>query len=153
MILGRISGVFGVKGWVKVYSYTQPKESIFTYSPWLINGQSIELENAQTQGKSLVAKLRGYDDRDAVAALVASDIRVESLPETDEGEYYWTDLIGLSVINLQDEMLGKVVNLLETGAHDVLVLDSERLIPYVDAYVQNVDVAGGMIRVDWDVDF
>lgn len=153
MIVGRISGVFGVRGWVKVYSYTQPRDNIFNYSPWLINNQAIALESAQKQGKTLIAKLRGYNDRDAVAALIGRDIGVEQLPEIENGEYYWADLIGLDVVNQQHDMLGKVVKLLETGAHDVLVLDSERLIPYVDAYVLAVDVAKGVIRVDWGVDF
>jgi 16S rRNA processing protein RimM len=155
VIVGRVSGIFGVRGWVKIYSYTQPKDNIFSYQPWLVNGKVVQLQDGQVQGKGLVAKLRGYDDREAAALLVGCEIQVEQLPEANDGEYYWTELVGLQVINQQGIKLGTVSSLLETGAHDVLVLsgERERLIPYVDNFVLSVDISGGEIKVDWDADF
>jgi 16S rRNA processing protein RimM len=156
VIVGRISGVFGVRGWVKVYSYTQPKENILSYQPWLLDGEARSLEGGQTQGKGIVAKLRGCDDRDAAAALVGQDIRVprQQLPTLAQDEYYWADLIGLRVFNQQGQELGRIDHLIETGAHDVLVLDSGVMVPYVpERFVLNIDLAQGVMQVDWDTDY
>jgi 16S rRNA processing protein RimM len=156
VIVGRISGVFGVRGWVKVYSYTQPKENILSYQPWLLDGEARSLEGGQTQGKGIVAKLRGCDDRDVAAALVGQDIRVprQQLPTLAQDEYYWADLIGLRVFNQQGQELGRIDHLIETGAHDVLVLDSGVMVPYVpERFVLNIDLAQGVMQVDWDTDY
>lgn len=160
--MGRISGLYGVRGWVKVYSYTAPRENILSYASWHLRRQEgwvpVQLAGGRGQGKGVVAHLKGYDDRDAAAALVGTTIAVRrsELPEAAEGEYYWSDLIGLKVLNLQGVELGIVAALMETGANDVLVVEGERerLIPYTPGEaVQSVDLAAGRLTVDWDPEF
>jgi len=159
--LGKIVGVFGVKGWVKVFSETRPREQIFKYSPWLLvlNGDEFEVEvlEGRQQGKGLIASLKGYTDCEDARRLIGSEIVVsqESLPKTGKNEYYWSQLTGLNVVNLQGIELGKVVNLFETGANDVLVVkgEKERLIPFTEFAVIDVDIDSNNIVVDWDEDF
>ncbi|HKK04297.1 MAG TPA: ribosome maturation factor RimM [Gammaproteobacteria bacterium] len=158
--VGRIAGLYGVRGWVKVYSYTEPRENILTYSPWYLRRdgrwQAHPLAGGRRQGKGVTAHLDGFDDRDAAAALVGVEVAVrrDQLPAPPADEYYWSDLIGLEVVALDGRRLGRVDHLLETGANDVLVVDDsgrERLIPYVrGVVVRRVDLAGGRIEVDWD---
>lgn len=160
VIMGRISGLYGVRGWVKVFSYTEPREQILDYSPWYLRHggrwQAYTLAGGRRQGKGVAAHLNGVNDRDAAAALVDAEIAVsrQQLPTPPSGEYYWRDLIGLEVVTLQGDCLGRVDHLLETGANDVLVVrdgERERLIPYVpDVVVRRVDLTGGLIEVDWD---
>ena len=162
--MGRISGVYGVRGWVRIFSYTEPRENIISYRPWFLSKNKADwtktaLEDGRRHGKGVVAQLAGCTDRDAAHALIGREIAVrrDQLPETASGEYYWNDLVGLQVINAQDEKLGRIDHLLETGANDVLVLkegERERLIPFVlDQVVLQVDLDNGVIRVDWDKDF
>jgi 16S rRNA processing protein RimM len=160
--LGRVSGVFGVKGWLKVQSYTEPRDNIARFGTWTLrmNGTDrlFDVEEGQSHGGSVVAKLHGIDDRDEARDLVGADIVVERerLPPTREGELYWTDLEGLEVRTTNGVVLGKVDHLLATGGNDVLVLDStpERLIPFiVGSVVQEVDLAAGRIVVDWSRDY
>lgn len=160
--LGRISGLHGVRGWVKVFSHTQPRENILKYSPWYleIDGRWVpfELKAGRRQGSTVVAHLEGCADRDAAARLLEHRIAVrsEQLPPAGEGEYYWADLIGLQVLTTDGVELGTVSALMETGANDVLVVsgDRERLIPYTPGHaVQGVDLAAGVITVEWDPEF
>lgn len=159
--LGKIVGVFGIKGWVKVFSETRPREQIFSYSPWLleVNGRTVEVEllNGRQQGKGLIASLKGYTDCDAARQLIGADISIseEGLPATGIDEYYWSQLIGLSVVNQQGIELGEVANLFETGANDVMVVkgDKERLIPFTEFAIHEVDLDNKKIIVDWDADF
>lgn len=167
--VGRVSGLFGVQGWVKVYSYTQPRENILRYRPWYLmlgekgvpeQGRWIAREVAagRIHGKGLVARLEGYEDRDASAALIGKEIRVlqSQLPDLAPGEYYWSDLIGLQVVTLEHVSLGVVDHLIETGSNDVLVVrgERERLVPYIrDEVVKEVDLDSGTISVDWDPEF
>lgn len=161
--VGRISGLYGVRGWVKVFSYTEPRENILEYSPWYLRRdgrwEACRLAGGRRQGKGVTVHLSGVDDRDAAATLVGTEIAVhrQQLPAIPNGEYYWNDLIGLEVVTLEGVRLGRVDHLLETGANDVLVVRDavrERLIPYVrDAVVRSVDLAGGSIEVDWDPDW
>ncbi len=162
VILGRVSGVYGVKGWVKIYSYTDPRDNILQYSPWLLkvsgNWQAMELLDGRPHGKGIVARLDGCEDRDRAAALVNAEIAIprSQLPETAEGDYYWRDLIGLRVVTRSGTPLGTVDHLLETGANDVLVVigERERLIPYVPGEVITaVDLVAGEMQVDWDPEF
>ena len=161
MILGRIVGLFGVRGWVKVYSYTEPREAVLEHKDWLLgrdgNWQSVELAEGKRHGKAVIARLEGIADRDAAAELLGSDIGVDrdALPEPEEGHYYWADLEGLTVVHKDGTELGKVAYLLATGANDVLVVDgtAERLIPFVPGTViLDVDLAAGVIHVDWEWD-
>lgn len=160
---GEISGVFGVKGWVKVFSNTDPRENILNYSPWLLqkNNQTREIKvlGGQRQGGTVVAELEGIADRDAALALMGYQILISrtQLPKPGEGEYYWADLVGLAVETEAGVKLGKVDHLLETGANDVLVVrdgEVERLIPFLQQRtVLTIDLAAGVMIVDWDPDF
>lgn len=163
IVLGRITGLYGVRGWVKVFSHTQPRENILSYPLWEIGDaaqwRTIALEDGRVHGKGVVAKLKGCDDRDAAAALMGRSIAIrrEQLPPAAEGEYYWADLVGLAVSNLEGVSLGVVDQLLETGANDVLVVvqdELERLIPFVQGqFVKEVDLANRRLIVDWDPEF
>lgn len=162
IILGRISGLFGVRGWVKVYSHTSPREGVLGYKTWYLKRPEgwmpYKLATGRVQGKGVVARLAGFDDREQAAGLIGLEIAVrrEQLPKLKPGEYYWSDLEGLRVENLEGVDLGVVSHLFETGANDVLVVegDRERLIPYTRGEaVQRVDLESGRIIVDWDPDF
>lgn len=163
MVLGRVSGLFGVAGWVKVFSHTDPRENILTYSPWyLLRGgvwERRDLESGRRQGKGVVAHLEGCPDRDQAALLLGCDIAVrrDQLPEAaEEGEFYWTDLEGLRVRTTDGADLGVVDHLFETGANDVVVVrgDRERLIPYLwGTVIRRVDLDAGEMTVDWDPEF
>jgi 16S rRNA processing protein RimM len=162
LTVGRIVGLHGVDGWVKVESWTEPRLRIFSYQPWRLTlaGSEFEVAAAQghEQGKGMVAKLPGCDDRDAAAKLIGATIRVSrsALPKPKRGEYYWTDLEGLAVVTVEGVDLGKVSHLFATGANDVLVVrgERERLIPFVTGqFVKEVDLKAGRITVDWDADF
>ncbi len=159
--LGRIVGLFGVQGWVKVYSYTDPREAVLNYDGWLLDReegwQRVELAEGKRHGKSVIARLAGIDDREAAARLVGSDICVErgALPEPEDGSYYWADLEGMTVVHKDGSELGKVAYVMATGANDVLVTEGpqERLIPFIaEKVVLDVDVTKGVITVDWDWD-
>ena len=161
IVLGRISGLFGVRGWVKVYSYTEPREAVLDYGHWLLRRdgawQPAEVAEGQRHGKTVIARVDGFDNRDDAATLIGNEIAVprEALPETEEGHYYWSDLEGLAVERKDGEKLGTVTQLMETGANDVMVIegDRERLVPFVMGdVVIDVDLAAGVITVDWDWD-
>ena len=183
VLLGRITGVYGVKGWVKVFSYTDPMEAIVDYSPWFIRAENrnpdrenraawtkVKLKAGKRQAKTVIAKLENCNDRDAAMAYIGTEIAIEQqqLEElTEQDEYYWRDLIGLRVINQQDVELGVVKSLMETGANDVLVVVSEidtedgvnketveRLIPWtMNNAIIAVDLEHKVIEVDWDPDY
>lgn len=162
LTIGKISGVFGVKGAVKVFSYTDPRENILTYPVWILSKnaafKTIKLVTGQPQGKAIVATLDGIIDRDQAAELNGWEILIEraQLPLIAPDEYYWADLQGLSVITTEGVLLGVVDHLLETGANDVLVVkaERERLIPFLrEQTIKSVDLSLGQIVVDWDPDF
>ncbi len=163
LVLGKIVGLYGVEGWVKLESYSEPRSRIFKYSPWFVGnaGDAVEYADVKgrAQGKGIVARLPGVDSRDAAAALIGAEIRIlrSALPKPKRGEYYWVDLEGLDVFNLEGVAFGKVSHLFSTGANDVLVAvddGRERLIPFVTGdFVKQVDIEGGRIVVDWDKDF
>ena len=165
--LGKISGVFGVKGWIKVHSFTDPREGIVDYPCWLIlqkgKWREVELEDGKRQAKTVIAKLKDIDDRDEAMLLMGAEIavRVDQLDDLSENEYYWKDLEGLQVINVEGVEFGKVDHMMETGANDVMVVQEdeakggkERLVPFtLNHTVQKIDLAAGVITVDWDADF
>jgi 16S rRNA processing protein RimM len=147
---------------VRVFSYTEPRDNIVHYQPWYLRRgnawQPRRVAEGRTHGKGVIARLENCEDRDQALALMHCEVGVrrEQLPATAPGEYYWNDLLGLAVVTLQNELLGKVDHLLETGANDVLVVtgDRERLIPFVvDQVVKRVDLDAGVIQVDWDKEF
>lgn len=161
VILGRVTGLYGVKGWLKVHSYTEPREAILDYKDWSLlrdgSWQSVRLAEGKRHGKSVIARLESVDDRDDAAAYVGDDIGVarEQLAEVGRGEYYWADLEGLQVVHTDGRTLGKVAYLLATGANDVLVVqgNQEILIPFVQKEViKDVDLTNGVIKVHWEWD-
>jgi 16S rRNA processing protein RimM len=163
IILGRISGLYGVNGWLKIYSYSRPRENIFSYTPWSIKQakgscSTLKVSEWKPHSKGLVAHLDGVDDRDSAQSYVGLEISVsrDQLPELADDEYYWCDLVGLEVINLAEEILGTVVEVQETGANDVLIVKGEAkyLIPLLkDSVIKQVDKERGQMRVDWDGEY
>ncbi len=160
--VGKVSGVFGVKGWVKVFSFTDDRENIIHYSPWLLKKdnetKSFNVTDGHLQGKAVVAQLDGINDRDEAASLMGWDIFISpnQLPKAAKDEYYWSDLIGLRVETNLGVQLGIVESLLETGANDVVIVkgERERVIPFLQGQtIVNIDLAVGMMVVDWDPDF
>ncbi len=158
--LGHISGVHGVKGWVKIHSLTDPREAIFEYQPWLLGDrqEEVRISQGKKHGNRLIALFDNINDREAAEDLVHRKIAVyrDQLPETEAGEYYWADLVGLRVRLEDGTDLGAIDRLMDTGANDVLVVkgDRERLIPFVkDQYVLKVDLENGELVVDWDPEF
>jgi 16S rRNA processing protein RimM len=161
VVLGRIAGLFGIRGWVKVYSYTEPREALLGYRRWLLSAKDGWCEAAvaegQRHGKTIIARIEGYIERDQAAELVGAEIAVPrtELPEAETGHYYWSDLEGLKVVHRDGTELGRVAYLLETGANDVMVVKGkrERLIPFVmNDIVLDVDLEQGRIDVDWEWD-
>jgi len=167
IILGRIVAPFGVKGWVKVHPFGDDPLSWREMPQWWLADaadapesawQAVTLAAFKEHGSGLVAAFEGVDDRNASEALQGRFIGAprEALPSTAKDEYYWGDLVGMTVSNQAGEALGTVEALMSTGAHDVLQVrdgDEERLIPFVAAYVLDVDVAARTIRVDWQKDW
>ena len=160
--VGRISGVFGIKGWVKVFSFTDARENILNYSPWLLKKDSetkvVNVIDGNLQGKAVVAQLDGVSDRDQAASLMGWDIFItpDQLPKAAKDEYYWSDLLGLNVETNEGVPLGIVDSLLETGANDVVIVkgDRERAIPFLQGKtIINIDLDAGKMVVDWDPDF
>jgi 16S rRNA processing protein RimM len=158
--LGYISAVHGIKGWVKVHSWTRPMEAILDYQPWLLgeDQKTVKIIDGRKQGKGLVACLPGIEDREQAMMMIGQQIfvRREQLPTPAENEYYWSDLEGLEVQTTKGVVLGKVERLMETGANDVLVIRGQRehLVPFVQGqYVTRVDLEDGLIEVDWDPEF
>lgn len=170
--LGRINGLFGVRGWVKVYSHTRPPENLLAYQRWFLacadggrqsQWRPFSVVSAKPHGKTLIAQLADAQgeviaDRDEALALLEADIAVAraDMPQLPAGEYYWHDLVGLEVVNREAVKLGVVSGIMETGANDVLVVDGDGqcLIPFVmDAIVDDVDVVAGRMTVDWQPDF
>ncbi|MCP4472155.1 MAG: ribosome maturation factor RimM [Gammaproteobacteria bacterium] len=155
--VGHILGAQGLKGWVRVFSNTSPRENIVNYSPWVIE-QGDELQKVSVkgrlQGRNVLASVDGCEDRNQAEALKGCRIFIEpaQLPRLQAGDYYWSDLIGLAVESLQGEPLGMVASMLETGADDVMVLsgERERLIPFaIDNIVREVDLEKRRLVVDW----
>ncbi|WP_019864264.1 ribosome maturation factor RimM [Methylovulum miyakonense] len=160
--VGEVSGVFGIKGWVKVFSFTDDRENILNYSPWLLKkggeAKTVNVLEGALQGGAVVAKLEGITDRDQAAALMGWTIFItpEQLPKAAEDEYYWSDLIGLNVETVEGVQLGSVENLLETGANDVVIVKGERdrAIPFLQGQtVIRIDLPAQKMVVDWDPDF
>ena len=163
VIMGYVSGAFGVRGWIKIHADTEYADSLFDYKTWWLGkpGQAWQpyaLGEGAVQSKNVVARLEGVDGRDQAFALRGFSIAVprSELPAPADDEYYWADLFGLTVINRQDELLGVIVDLMETGAHDVMVVNGasgQHLIPFVEPILIEVDLAAGQVRVDWQADY
>lgn len=173
VVLGRITAPYGIQGWVKVHVFGDDPPALAAMPQWWLGRdpetqdgwKAVELLDCREQSGAIVVRLAGVADRNAAEALKGCYVGAprEALPATAEDEYYWGDLIGLAVVNEQGQALGKVSALLESGAHDVLVVrdgdampegkTSERLLPFVASVVRKVDVADGVILVDWGADW
>jgi 16S rRNA processing protein RimM len=162
ILLGRVAGDFGVKGELKLLSWTDPRDAIFKYQPWILRAGESEREvsgvRGRDTGKLVIATFPGIENREQAEALKGSEIWVlrSQLPAPKPGEYYWVDLEGLAVQTVEGVALGTVDHLFDTGANPVLVIsgERERLVPFVtDQYVKSVDFEAGLIVVDWDPDF
>ena len=191
--IGRVMGSWGVKGWIKVQPFSLDPQALFSTKRWFVrspeltspawggavtDGSVLKVVHAKEHGDMVIASIQGLEDRDAAEALRGGRVFVSraSFPTATEGEYYWVDLIGLSVVNREGVVLGEVVGLMETGAHDVLRIrppaltpegaavapakgarknagPEELLIPFVAAYVDGVDMAARRITVDWGLDY
>ncbi len=171
LTVGRVTSVYGVKGWVKIHSQTEPADNLFNYSPWYFKTKHgvkpAECLDWRVHGKGFVARLANIDDRNQAEALCPVDIAIDksALKALDDGEFYWHQLEGLRVVSEfegQTYDFGLVKKIMPTGANDVLVVvgdeqskdQSERLIPYVlDQFVLSIDLDAGVITVNWDPDF
>jgi len=162
VLLAEVTGVHGVAGEVKLHSYTEPREAVLRYRPWIViqgaNERELARPSGRAAGQHVLARFPGVVDRDQAAAMVGAQVWVErtQLPQAKPGEFYWTDLEGLSVVTVDGVALGTVSHLFETGANDVMVVrgERERLIPFTPGVaVQSVDLATREIRVDWDPEF
>lgn len=168
VVLGKLTSAYGVKGWLRVYSYTSPMEGILDYAEWIVQHRGARttrrLSQGRRQGKGLVASLEGVNSREQAEQLAGAEILLpkQVLPELETGDYYWYQLEGLRVVTLQGVDLGIVDYLFETGANDVLVIkgdahsvdDRERLLPFLpDEVIRETDLDAGILTVDWDPEF
>lgn len=171
--VGRILDAWGIKGGLKVQAYSADADALFSAKRWYLRsvgpkpGQLIlAVRSVREQGEGIVATAEGVDDRNAAEALRGHEILIarSDFPRTPDGEYYWIDLIGLDVVNREQQALGRVIGLIDTGPHCVLRIlppgvvepakpDQERLIPFVEAFVDDVDLAAKRITVDWGLDY
>jgi 16S rRNA processing protein RimM len=169
VVLGKFGAVYGINGWLKVNSYTDIPEGIFDYTPWQIqvqgNWRQMQISGKKRHGNGLIVKLADVADRDQAQLYVNADIAVErsALPQLADGDFYWRDLMGMAVVNEAGYHLGEVVDMMETGSNDVLVVKAnksdafgktERLLPFLtDSVIKEVNNAERRILVDWDPDF
>ncbi|WP_411266862.1 ribosome maturation factor RimM [Colwellia sp. C1TZA3] len=167
--LGKVGAVYGIKGWLKIHSFTDDQEAILDYFPWSLKLgnkiQSVDITDWRKHNNGLVVKVAGIDDRDIAQKLVGSEIFVseEALSDLPDGEFYWRDLIGMAVVTDKGYDLGQVSDIMETGANDVLVVKAnlkdgfgkkERLIPYLmDQVILSISAEDKQICVDWDPGF
>jgi len=162
VVMGEIAGVRGIRGELKVHSWTRPRENLLDYPVWTLeqggNARDWQVLGGGWQGRHLVVRLQGVDDRDAAEALVGGRILVakSQMPPTAPDEFYWYELEGLAVENRDGTNLGQVAGLIETGANDVMrvVGERERLIPYTPGvHIDRIDLENGRMVVDWDPEF
>ncbi|HAQ88643.1 MAG TPA: ribosome maturation factor RimM [Pseudomonas sp.] len=167
IVIGKIVSVHGVRGDVKIYSFTDPIDNLLEYRRWTLRRgdevKQVELVKGRLQGKILVATLKGLTDREEARTYADFEICIprSELPQLTGDDYYWYQLQGLTIINQVEQVLGRVDHLLETGANDVMVVkpfdgsldDRERLLPYTDQCVLKIDLEAGEMRVEWDADF
>lgn len=168
VVLGRIIAPFGVRGWVKIQVFGDDPQAWAQMQRWWLGAEETAADAAwqarrvaecKPHGKGLVVRFDGIGDRNAAELLSGLYVGAprEALPETAKDEFYWADLIGLDVVNQAGEHLGRVAELVRTGAHEVLDVrdedDSQRLLPFVASVIKEVDLAGRRIRVDWERDW
>ena len=162
IVIARFGRPHGVKGFVTVHSFTEPRDNVLKYANWhaFINNkwQPMKLLRAEVQNKSIIVQIEGYPERESVAFLTNIEIAIQrgQLATLEPGEYYWHQLIGMKVINQQGEPFGNVTEIIPTGANDVLVVEGNKrhLIPYLlGQFILDIDSKQQIITVDWDMDF
>jgi 16S rRNA processing protein RimM len=164
VVMGRVAAPFGVRGWVRVVPWSEAPDTLLGHPVWALRSagggawRDVALVEAKQQGPGIVALFRDVGSREAAAALRGCEVGLprEALATPKAGEYYWTELEALEVVNRAGQSLGRVVGVAGNGAHPILRVagqGQERLIPFVPAYVDRVDVAGGRIAVDWQPDY
>ena len=169
VVMGRIAGPYGILGWVKVFPYTEYVDGLADYPAWWLgrgDGEwhEVKVNECAVHGSILTALFEHHSDRTAAARLKGLQVAIPRsqlpvLSESGEDGYYWSDLIGFEVVNLQGELLGNVTGLLETGANDVLQVQSlkegegERLVHFISQVIVKVDLNASRITVDWGLDY
>ena len=161
LLVGKINGFFGVQGWVKIFSYTKPRKNILEYQPWyFVDNETykvIEITSGREQSKTIVAQVKGINNRDEALQLIGKDLYInkDQLPELDNDAHYWHELTGFRVINKNEVDLGIVDYLVDTGSNHVLVTkgETEHWIPYIEPFLVSVDKHKKVISVDWDENF
>lgn len=168
LLVGHVTGAYGIQGWVRIRPYSPDADALLHARTWWLDKpdtRDVEVLEARQHGGDTVARLMGVADRNAAEALKGATVRISRryFPVLDEGEFYWVDLIGLAVENLQGETLGQVADMMDNGAHPILRVappvepeqkpGPEMLIPYVEQFVKTVDLAGKKITVDWGRDY
>lgn len=162
VVVGQFAKTFGVSGWIKVHSYTYPPTNLVNYDPWFYNKNQawlhVPVKDVQLQGHNIIALIEGYDSPESVRVFTGIEISVHrsQLPVLPEGEFYWYDLIGLSVHTVGGIELGQVIRVFNSGANDLLVVQGEKehLIPFIrDHFVLSIDIPLRRIVVDWDPEF
>ncbi len=165
VVMGRVTAPFGVKGWIKIYALSLPITNLCNYPVWWLarddDWRETQVVAARVHGGTLIAKIAGIEDREAAAALKGTAIAVPraQLPAAAANEFYWADLIGLKVVNVEEHDFGRVARIVQTGANDVLVVvdgganERETLIPFIAGAIRKVDLAAGVISVDWGEDY
>ncbi len=159
--MGRISAPFGLKGWVRVQPFSEQTDGLSQYPEWWISAENgwdgVKVDETALHGDALLVRFAGIHDRDQAARLKGREVAIprRKLPDLQDGQYYWSDLVGLEVENTHGQLLGRVERLFESGANAVLVVagERERLLPYVEAVVRRVDFDSGKIFVDWELDY
>jgi 16S rRNA processing protein RimM len=161
VVMGRVSVPHGIKGWIKVQPFTEDIDGLLGYPEWWLGRDGAWVQHRVAEvavhGAAVLARLEGFSDRQAAMAFKGAQVGIprDRLPASREGEYYWSDLLGMEVLNGRGEQLGRVVKLLETGANQVLVLGGEReaLIPFIENVIVSVDLANKRIVADWNLDY
>lgn len=164
VVVGYVTGAYGVQGWVRVHPYSEHADALRSAKTWWLDKpelRDIDRLQVKLHGGDVVAQLQGVVDRNVAEAMKGAQVLVSRsrFPPLDDNEYYWSDLTGLTVENEQGELLGQVTGLIDNGAHPILRVFSgvegsaERLIPFVDQFVKQVDLANKKISVDWGLDY
>lgn len=168
IVFARLIEAYGLQGWLKVHFFADDVPALGRVKKWWLasevdrqaaSWQACDLQSLKPHGKGWIVKLAGIQDRTGAESLLGCYVAAprDALPAPAAGEYYWADLIGLDVVNTAGVVLGKVTQLLESGAHDVLCVRAadgqERLLPFVSAIVQDVDPGQALVRVAWEADW
>ncbi len=167
VLVGHVIGAYGIRGWIRIKPYSADADALLHAKAWWLDKpelRDVDALQVKVHGEDVVAQLMGVADRNAAEALKGATIQIRRshFPVLDDGEFYWVDLIGLAVENLQGESLGVVSDLMDNGAHPILRVAlptvpgekaREQLIPFVDQFVKTVDQAAKKITVDWGLDY